>query len=458
MKFINDETLNDKINMFVKDMNNLFKDADTEIKDILIKQNKNTRQRILTFRDVLCYKFNYSFKYEKQLNVINEYKINNNVDCHKSAFYRKESKIPLEYYKNIHERILNIHNKYTGNYEYNIIAVDGTYNNTNINNNKNLETSLNMGYYDVNNNIPIELKFKGEHYKNREIDSLIEQLEENKIQLSNIILVLDRGYCSYDLFDYLHQKNIKFVIRIRNNCKCIKNNNISNYNSNYRIVNYNYNTSSIKELKNKKKNITENYNVIINVNCNMITNLNGDIFNNEYIREIYNSRWKVEEFFKLIKSNFNFSNMKEHNTNTEITYMKSYYVIQIICILEGILEKIFIDHIDKSKQNYEDYNIKINKSSLIKGIEEIINDVIFSRLNKCKVSLLGKIYINFSYCKKNTNNPRISKTPFTKWYVKDYHSKYDTQKIFDAYITDDETSINKNLKMKLKNFTFIKIE
>jgi hypothetical protein len=144
--------------------------------------------------------------------------------------------------------------------------------------------------------------------------------------------------------------------------------------------------------------------------------------------------------------------MKEHNTNTEITYMKSYYVIQIICILEGILEKIFIDHIDKSKQNYEDYNIKINKSSLIKGIEEIINDVIFSRLNKCKVSLLGKIYINFSYCKKNTNNPRISKTPFTKWYVKDYHSKYDTQKIFDAYITDDETSINKNLKNEIKKF------
>ena len=28
-----------------------------------------------------------------------------------------------------------------------------------------------MGYYDVNNNIPIELKFNGEHYKNREIDS-----------------------------------------------------------------------------------------------------------------------------------------------------------------------------------------------------------------------------------------------------------------------------------------------
>ena len=258
MKFIDESNLNDKINMFVKDMNNLFKDAETEIKDMLIKDNKNTRQRVLSFRDVLCYKFNYSFRYKKQLDVINEYKFNNCVDCHKSAFYRKENKIPLEYYKNIHERILKIHNKYTGKYEYNIIAVDGIYNNTNIKNDKTLETSLNMGYYDVNNNIPIELTFKGEQYKNREIDSLIEQLEQNNIQLSNVILVLDRGYCSYELFDYLHQKNIKFVIRIRNNCKYVKNNNISDYNSAYRIVNYNYNTSSIKELKNKKKILSKN--------------------------------------------------------------------------------------------------------------------------------------------------------------------------------------------------------
>ena len=43
--------------MFVKYMNNLFEDADTEIKDILIKDKKNTRQYILSFRYVLCYSF-----------------------------------------------------------------------------------------------------------------------------------------------------------------------------------------------------------------------------------------------------------------------------------------------------------------------------------------------------------------------------------------------------------------
>ena len=33
MKFIDESNLNDKINMFVKYMNNLFEDADTEIKE-----------------------------------------------------------------------------------------------------------------------------------------------------------------------------------------------------------------------------------------------------------------------------------------------------------------------------------------------------------------------------------------------------------------------------------------
>lgn len=71
-------------------------------------------------------------------------------------------------------------------------------------------------------------------------------------------------------------------------------------------------------------------------------------------------------------------------------------------ILEGILEKIFKDNIDKTNQNHEDYIITINKSSLIDGIRGIINDIIFSRLDYCKVSLLGKIYINLNYRKKLT--------------------------------------------------------
>jgi Transposase DDE domain len=455
MKLIDENSLKDKIKKFVNDTNNLFNNADDDIKNILKINNINTRNRTLSFRDALCYKFNSVFKSKTQLEVINKYKMDNTIDCNNSAFYRKEKKIPLEYYKNIHEKVLKMYNNYTEQSTYNIIAVDGTYNNTNVKNNKTLETSLNMGYFDVTNDIPIELTYKGEKYKNREIESLIERLEQCELNLSSFILVLDRGYCSYELMKFLEEKNIKFLIRIRNNLKCIKNNNIDNK---YRLINYNYNVEQTKELKNKKNDKIEKYNVIINVNCNMITNLNENDFNDEKIREIYNSRWKVEEFFKLVKSNFNFSNMVQHHNNVEISYQKTYYIIQIICILEKIIEKLFIENINTTTQNTTDYNVKMNKTNLINGIEYIINDLIFSKLNINKILILGKTYINFNYCKKNINNPRVSKTPFTKWYVKDYHSKYDLEKILEAQLTEDKSKLNKNLKTKLKNYTFIKIE
>ena len=458
MKFINSQVFINKLNMLTNDLNNLFIGAEMNIKNILKKHNINTRNRVLTFQDVLCYKFNYIYKYSTQLSAINEYKFINDINCHNTAFYRKENNIPLEYYSKIHNDILNLYNKYNPKIGYNIVAVDGTYNNTNIKNNKKLETSLNMGYYDATSGIPIELTFKGKEYKNNEIESLIEKIQENKINLSSVILVMDRAYGSYKLMNYLQSKNIKFVIRIKNNFKCIKNDDINVHNENFHLINYNYNTSSIKKLENKKKDKFELYNVIVNVNCNVVTNLDLNMYNNDQIRDIYNSRWKVEEFFKLIKANFNFSNLREHNNHTEITYKKSYYSIQIICILERIIDKIFSDHINTNCHNKEKYNINVNKTSLIDGIKLIINDIIHCRLNKNKLLLLGESYITFNYCKKNCHNQRTSKTPFTKWYVKDYHSKYDLEKIFEAYLSDDDSKINKNLKMKLKNYTFILIE
>lgn len=80
----------------------------------------------------MYYKFKYSHKHITQKNIINSYKLEHSINCNRIAFYKKEQKIPLEYYYNIHKDILKIYNKYKKNQDYNIIAVDGTYNNTNI--------------------------------------------------------------------------------------------------------------------------------------------------------------------------------------------------------------------------------------------------------------------------------------------------------------------------------------
>ena len=69
--------------------------------------------------------------------------------------------------------------------------VDGTYNNTNILNDESLETSLNMGYYDYSNKIPVNIKFKGTENKNREISSFIKDIENKDISTDNVIFVFD---------------------------------------------------------------------------------------------------------------------------------------------------------------------------------------------------------------------------------------------------------------------------
>jgi hypothetical protein len=44
-------------------------------------------------------------------------------------------------------------------------------------------------------------------------------ISEGKLETNNIIFVCDRAYFSYDLMNFLKNKNSKFVIRIKNNSK-----------------------------------------------------------------------------------------------------------------------------------------------------------------------------------------------------------------------------------------------
>lgn len=448
---------NNKIICILDDLNGLFKNADATITEMLKQQNINTRRRVLNFKDVLVYKFGYALKHKTQKNIINDYKYDHNIECENSAFYKKEQKIPLKYYEDIYEKVLAIFNKYTFHVNYNILTVDGVCNNTNYNGDGKLETSLNMGYFDATHGIPIEIDPIGNE-KNHEIKCLINAINNKTIKTENNIFVCDRGYFSYDLMNFLNEKNIKFVIRIKNNSTRINDNKKQNVKkhipNNIRTVNYSFNKESLRELTNKTTKQTDMYKVTQKVSCNIMTNLDAT-YNDESIKKIYNSRWNIEEYFKFIKSNFKFANMIEHNKHTLETYKKTFVVIKIYSILEKIFELICDEIV---KNNHKKYTIKINKSELVNGLSKIIPDIIFSKLTHENMLFFLKTYINFSYTKKDTHNPRVSKTPFTKWYVKDYHNKYDIETMFDAYTSDEPDKINKNLKSRLKNITFEKID
>lgn len=401
--------LKDKIYKLSEELNNLFINSDRDIKEILDKKNIKTRNKKLSFNDVLKYKFLYVYKNYTKSQIVADLNFDN-YKANKSNYYKKEQKIPLEYYQLVLNKVKQLFNNYSKKtLPYNIIAVDGTYNNTNLKNDKTLETTLNMGFYDVSNCIPIDIVLKDHNNKNKEIDGIIDYILKTDINLQKVIFVMDRAYFSYELIKLLNDKNIKFIIRIKNNCehidknkkrkKKIKNRQLDNI----RFISY---LANITETKKNKKN--ENVTIMRSLECNIATNLD-ETYNDDIIKKMYISRWDIEVFFKLIKNNFKFSSLTEHNKQTDECYCKTYIIILINCILERLFELIIEDPVNTNDK----YSIKYNKSLALYGLKKIMLKIISSTLTTNQIINYTTNYLQTVYSEKNKNNPRISKRPFT---------------------------------------------
>lgn len=449
---------------FIKDLiklsnelNEIFKNSNKNIKEELLKKKIKTREGKITFEDVLSYIFNYSFIDTTKQSIVSNYNFNNNNSIDRSTFYKKEKLISISFYNNIFLKIKQLLNKYLNKKDniYNVIAVDGTYNNTNIKNDKTLETSLNMGLYDATNCIPIELELKGFENKNKEINSFIDYIKQNNVDNNNLIFVLDRAYFSYDLINFLIDKKIKFVIRVKNNCLYLKNDNEINKikNDKIRFIKYKYEQVIVKKDKDYKDVKLQYIN-----ECNLVTNLDESNYKDDIVNKIYLMRWDVEVFFKLIKSNFKFAVLREHNNNTTENYKKKYIVIlinlHIIRLIELINDK-YNKNKEKKSNNKHKYSIKNNISLMCDGLKNIIDDIIKQKIDHFKLKSYCNCYIIKQTSIINISNPRVSKIPHTKWYVKSYSDFYKYSKIIEALRTNNSNELNKNLKLELKKCKII---
>ncbi len=445
------------LNKLSDEFNNLFFDADNIIKKSLNKKKIKTRKGKITFIDILCYMFNYSFIDNTKESVVSDYNFDNNINVNRTSFYKKELKIPINYYVKIFNKIKNLLNKYLNknDYTHNIIAVDGTYSNTNILNNKSLETTLNMGYYDATNRIPIDLELKDGDYKNKEIKSFIEYLEKKNFDKDKVILVFDRAYFSYDFINKLNQLKLHFVIRSKNNSNYLKDtikNNLNKIDSNNRFITHKSKRIIVKKDENNKDVKLEEI-----IECNLVTNLNEKDYDNNKIKEIYLQRWSVEVFFKLLKSNFKFSNLREHNSTTVKEYNKKYLIILINLHIIRLIELVYDNYYKNTKtKNKNDYNCKHNNTLMITGLKKIINPIIKSKIDKNILLNYCSNYIKKNYSIKNISNPRISNTPFSKWYVKSYSDYYKYVSIIKALKNNNFDELNKNLKLLANNLKIIK--
>jgi len=454
---------------FIDELNSFFKTTITN--DFINKELKNkikirNAKNGIKLHDAILYLF-YSvyIQFNKNTSVIKINRINrsntNNMKCiHRTAYFKKEKRIPLEIYKLIYLKLDDLYKKYNNKYldKNKYIAIDGT-NNNNLKdapkNKNNISISLNMGYYDISNNSVIDLSINGNENRNQEIKCATKYIRSNIDKFKNSTIIADRAYFSYEFINFLIENGINIIIRSKGDAKYLETNNknlnktnkkdlINKIKGEINVITFEdeyEKTIFSRKTKSKK---SKKYTFTVKNNCKIITNLKN--ISKDEILKMYRKIWDIETFFKLIKYNFNFSNISEKS--------RSQLEKQNVCILiiTKLVDLFSIFYMNKYKtlKKKDNYSIKINKSILINGIiRDTLRDILMGELTETGIKFMFNncVYVNEN--KIDRKFPRFSKTPFTKWNCKSYSVSSQLIKILDAIVDNTVEDLNKNLKLKV---------
>lgn len=406
-----------------------------ETNDVKLRNIKNG----ISIQDAILYRFKYAQIDSTKDEIVSTINYNNKTNFVRSSYESKENNIGLRIYNNLLAKIKELYfNYFCDNKQQRYIAIDGTYNL-----NYNYELCLNESAYDIINGVPICINHE-DKTRNNEINSIKKIILNNLSLFKNNILIFDRAYHSSNFFDFLDEHNIKFIIRCRNNIKL--NDRLNNYN----IVSKEFKkTVGIPEEKKQKNKTDEKLKLVINSTVKLITNIK-DNESDDYLFNLYNSRWDIEVFFKILKTNFKFSKNTEINKES---IAKNHVCELIIMYIVAILKKYILANNTKLKKIND-----INSSNLITGLfhyfmKEIINGQMTEYNLTCFIKTWTKININ----KPNRYFNRTAKMPFKKWYVKSYSANSQNKKIMKAIQNNSINDLNKNLKLIANKATIINL-
>jgi hypothetical protein len=346
--------------------------------------------------------------------LVNARRREKNINCKiftRKAYDSKEKNIPTKCYETLLTEIKKLYCNICKNeniIDPNIIAVDGTNNNT-----TNYDVMLNLCLFDITNKIPIEINYGGTENRNKEVNMLLDDIINNPHKFNNVILICDRLYFTYKLMHTLQVNKIPFIIRAKGNANNLDINTEIKYNKNseeifalrdnIRIIKFKDTYTKNVYDCHKKKTKRKKYKVSIENDCVLVTNLK-DIqkYPDNEIHKLYKSRWEIETFFKLLKANMRFQFLKSKSEDDN----RRLYICEIVIMY---LLKI-ITYLYKKKNNIKDeqtkilgkgarkknilYSISFNNSLMIDGIfNYILYDFIYGILTKNKLDTYCDIYI-----------------------------------------------------------------
>jgi len=421
--------------------------------DTKLRNNKNG----VSLYDAIYYRFKYAEKNATKQQIISDINLINETSFSRQSYEFKENNISLKFYELILEEIKTFYNTYINSKNDILYSVDGTYNSNN-----NRTVMLNLGIFDVHNNIPVDIVYGSTNNRNNEVDMFIKYVKQNIDDLKNVIFVADRLYFNYKLINFLHTNNLKYIIRIKGTGKNLDvNTPLNKYLSNLNLIENIRKNIRIVKCKNsykkrvnvsKSKRIIKEAEIEIKNDCFLVTNLiNMEEYTDDILLDYYNSRWDIEVFFKLMKYNFKFQNMNEKN---EIQYKKLYICELVIVYITKILENYYWKNnkknniIKKRNGNNVTCEENVNKSNIIKGLfNTLLRNIIYGDIDIQKLNSFCNTYIVTFKNELNRSFPRNSKTPFTKWYIKSYSEMTKYSKIIEAIKNKTVNQLNKNLKV-----------
>lgn len=444
------------INSLKESFTNCFSHESTnKLSSVQMRQSKNG----IKVASAALYRLQYTQKGKTQDDVVTVINNDHNNVFSRQAYVGKEENISVDTYKQMFDSVRTIYDTYCSiNKAPRLIAVDGTYNNG-----WNHKDSLNMGFFDITNGIPIDIVSEGNKNKNGEVFCCTEYIRTHLSVFQGNIIVADRAYFSYDFMKFLIDNNIFFILRAKGEAFNLDQKNelskhtskfdvISTLRSKIRLVRYhNVMKKTVYGGKGKKERVK--YRLKMNNNCVIVTNLTDhNQYSDQKLMDMYRSRWDIEVFFKHVKSNCDFQHVKQ-KSSTNMT--KMYICILIIQYLTKLMIWYYENGGNKLKKEQrrkqrhsKNRTIKINYSLLIKGIyHTLLKELVNGTLNEELMDRFCEINIKLIHNNTGRSFPREALSPFTKWYVKGYSEIAKYENIINAIKTGTIDTLNKNLKL-----------
>jgi anti-sigma regulatory factor (Ser/Thr protein kinase) len=324
------------------------------------------------------------------------------------AIYKKRTGIDIKFFKLYYDHLLQYITDDLGRFikskfDKIINATDGTRmnffkcltkNNFTIDKNKRYCTGLVNAIYNITNGLPTDVLLTENMSEQEALKSQIKYLEPDSILLG------DAHYFSYDIINELSEKKINYIFKISKSFNIIKE--FLKINEMSTIVDfYEHKIRLIKNISGKNVKIIG-------------TNLLDEKYTDKIILELYDQRWFIEEFYKIMKCKLNMKQLKSLNLDN---ILQEIYVQNIIVLISRYIELVGTHY---SKLITDNYNKKVNNSNLIFNVSnELLYLLLYKNINKKKLkkilNLIFDLINTYVIIIDNLHNVRIRNRPVNQF-------------------------------------------